>query len=713
MECPPPTLTSPTHITDNPDTKPTRSPPSPRPQEPDPKKLKMSTTTTSDDEEATAAATNAAKTPRYKRRKVAIFFAYLGVGYQGMQKNPGAKTIEGDLEEALYLSNAVPEQDRNSPKRYDWARSARTDKGVSAVGQVVSGRFYVDPPGFIDRLNSNLSPQIRIFGYKRVTASFNAKKFCDRRRYVYLIPVFALDPSAHRDRGSVLASLGSDQEFVKCLECSERGRKVGGLMGKRTYELRGTNFEVSISSNTNESMVESEIGEKFRVLPGNAGCDNLISEPRNEVSLSINEEIKVLTENAGVDNSNSELKTEISISINNNEVTEIEVENNRVVPNEAEAADLNSESLDDTNVSFGEEKANEKENTEEGSGKGNGFCYGEKERERFNKILNSYEGTYNFHNFTTRTKAVDPAAQRYIISFNANTTVTVEGMEFVKCEVVGQSFMLHQIRKMIGLAVAIFRGCAPESLLERALQKDVNINVPTAPEVGLYLDECFFSSYNQKWGDSHEELSMKGYEQEAEDFKMKHIYTHIASTEHKEGVVGLWLHSLNHRNYPDLGPAENNGNTSNGISADTELAESISKKLTTYADYLRFRVVCHSWRASVPKTPHHLPPQLPWLMLPQSQPNQSHRAFFNLSNSRVHFLHLPEASHRKCRCGSSHGWLVILDETPSVLLVNPLTRARRHLPPSPPSPTLFDLITLKLAENTPSDPRLVTSTRAA
>ncbi|CAL8995477.1 unnamed protein product [Prunus brigantina] len=112
-----------------------------------------------------------------------------------------------------------------------------------------------------------------------------------------------------------------------------------------------------------------------------------------------------------------------------------------------------------------------------------------------------------------------------------------------------------------------------------------------------------------------------------------------------------------------------------------ELVESIAKKLTIYADYLRFRVVCHSWLACVPKTPQHLPPQLPWLMLPQSQPNQTHRAFFNLSNSRVHFLHLPEASHRKRRCGSSHGWLVILDETPTVLLVNPLTRAKRHLPP--------------------------------
>ena len=68
----------------------------------------------------------------------------------------------------------------------------------------------------------------------------------------------------------------------------------------------------------------------------------------------------------------------------------------------------------------------------------------------------------------------------------------------------------------------------------------------------MYLDECLFASYNKKWKDSHEELSMKAYEEEAEEFKMKFIYSHIALTEREEGVVALWLHSLNHRNYPDL-----------------------------------------------------------------------------------------------------------------------------------------------------------------
>ncbi|KAI5596635.1 hypothetical protein POPTR_002G014400v4 [Populus trichocarpa] len=487
-------------------------------QEPDLKKPKMSTTT-SDDEDAatmTPGGDTTTKKQRYKRRKIAIFFAYCGVGYQGMQKNPGAKTIEGDLEEALFHAGAVPEQDRGIPKRYDWARSARTDKGVSAVGQVVSGRFYIDPPGLVERLHSNLSPQFRIFGYKRVTGSFNAKKFCDRRRYVYLIPVFALDPCSHRDRESVLASLRSGSELIKCLECSERGRKVAGAVGKRSFELADN------SSNDKDASVKSEIKEEVGVL-----LDNGLEDIRNSETVN---ETKIFQ------NDGSGSKSVMPES---------------VISSNSEDANVNPESKDEIIVSV-ENGDDEKTKSKEEMVKGSSFCYGEKEKERFNRILGYYVGSHNFHNFTTRTKAEDPSARRYIVSFEAKTTVNVEGIEFVKCEVVGQSFMLHQIRKMIGVAVAIMRNCAPESLIQTALQKDVNINVPTAPEVGLYLDECFFTSYNQKWKDSHEEISMKDYEEEAEDFKMKHIYSHIATTEHKEGSVALWLHSLNHRNYPDL-----------------------------------------------------------------------------------------------------------------------------------------------------------------
>lgn len=106
-----------------------------------------------------------------------------------------------------------------------------------------------------------------------------------------------------------------------------------------------------------------------------------------------------------------------------------------------------------------------------GAIKGGEFFYGEKVRERFNGILKRYVGTHNFHNFTTRTKAEDPSARRYIVSFNADDVISIDGMEFVRCEVIGQSFMLHQIRKLIGLAVAVMRNCAPEALIETALKK--------------------------------------------------------------------------------------------------------------------------------------------------------------------------------------------------------------------------------------------------
>lgn len=518
--------------------------------EPDPKKIKMSTTTTSDDEDITAT-TNTSTKQRYKRRKIAIFFAYCGVGYQGMQKNPGAKTIEGDLEDALFHSGAVPEQDRGNPKRYDWARSARTDKGVSAVGQVVSGRFYIDPPGLVERLNSYLPSQIRIFGYKRATASFNAKKFCDRRRYVYLIPVFALDPCSHPDRESVLASLGSGNELVKCLECSERGRKVVGVIGKRNFDKKFVTVPSSISSNNGDAIVNPKV-EESSMVSKDWGDGNMTN---SEVAVGTS----VLTQNendACIEPSKKEndMSSDIAIGPAQNVDT------------------LSSELPKESRESVEEEEIN----GEEKPVKRSEFCYGVKEKERFNRVLKHYVGSHNFHNFTTRTKAEDPSAQRYIVSFHANTTVIVEGIEFVKCEVVGQSFMLHQIRKMIGLAVTIMRNSAPEELFDTAFQKDVNINVPTAPEVGLYLDECLFASYNQKWKDSHEELSMKDYEEKAEAFKMKHIYSHIASTEHKDGVVALWLHSLNHRNYSDL-RAVKSGNIAekggDGVEKNGETAE--------------------------------------------------------------------------------------------------------------------------------------------
>ncbi|XP_056163974.1 F-box protein SKIP23-like [Syzygium oleosum] len=117
----------------------------------------------------------------------------------------------------------------------------------------------------------------------------------------------------------------------------------------------------------------------------------------------------------------------------------------------------------------------------------------------------------------------------------------------------------------------------------------------------------------------------------------------------------------------------------------SDLLESVSRKLPLYADYVRFRAVCRAWRSSTPKAPSHLPPQLPWLLLPLFKPQSRGRScsgyFYSLPDNKVHVLRITETCLRKRRCGSSHGWLAILDESPSVVLVNPLTGAKVDLPP--------------------------------
>lgn len=139
-----------------------------------------------------------------RKRKVAVILAYCGAGYQGMQKNPGAVTIEAELEQALFRANAIAQCNFGNLQKVDWMRAARTDKGVSAVGQIISARLVIDPPGFVERVNEHLPKDIRVFGYTRVTSNFDAKRMCDKRRYEYLVPVFAFNPHAQHDEETVL-----------------------------------------------------------------------------------------------------------------------------------------------------------------------------------------------------------------------------------------------------------------------------------------------------------------------------------------------------------------------------------------------------------------------------------------------------------------------------------------------------------------------------
>ena len=97
----------------------------------------------------------------------------------------------------------------------------------------------------------------------------------------------------------------------------------------------------------------------------------------------------------------------------------------------------------------------------------------------------------------------------------------MQGKPWVRRVVVGQSFMMHQIRKMIGLAVAVARGSAPREAIGMALSPYRSFPVPMAPELGLFLDKTFFDAYNNRWGDDRDGvLTLDDYQQEVIAFKV-------------------------------------------------------------------------------------------------------------------------------------------------------------------------------------------------
>ncbi|KAL2611309.1 hypothetical protein R1flu_023001 [Riccia fluitans] len=447
------------------------------------------------------------KTKRLKKRKIAMVIAYCGANYQGMQRNPGAITIEGELEQALYRAGAITKDNFGVPRKIDWMRAARTDKGVSAVGQVVSGQFIIEPEGFVERVNSFLPKDIVVLGYKRVTASFNAKRLCDKRRYEYVIPTYCFDPSKHLDRDAANAVGAEGNETFMANSSNEV--KGGVEMEKSPLDLK-------------DEQVHEETG-KAEDVPADGKA--VIHEGNKEGPSFVGEQAACLGKDEPT-NENPANSIKVNKETENGEGMIRTTGNEEVKPLEGPASQDEAEKEP--------------------------YKFDEAELIRLNRILARYQGTHNYHNFTARTQAEDPSAHRYIISFEADDVVTVDGIEFVRLHVVGQSFMLHQIRKMVGLAVAIMRGAAPVSVMDFALRKDTKFNVPMAPELGLFLEECYYSSYNQKFKSSHEEVSLKDFVDVVREFKKRVIYPHIATTETRDEVFPLWLHGINDRHFPDF-----------------------------------------------------------------------------------------------------------------------------------------------------------------
>ncbi|EDV91085.1 GH16145 [Drosophila grimshawi] len=171
--------------------------------------------------------------------------------------------------------------------------------------------------------------------------------------------------------------------------------------------------------------------------------------------------------------------------------------------------------------------------------------------EQICETLKLYEGTKNFHNFTSKKNFLDPSAKRFIMSFTSSAPFhSPQGIEFVTLQVKGQSFMLHQIRKMVGLAIAIVRGNTTRITLERALTEE-RLDLPMAPGLGLVLDTVHYERYNDRYGKDgiHKPLTWSVQEQQVTQFIELHIYSNIYRTEAEQCNMLDWLSTLHFHSY--------------------------------------------------------------------------------------------------------------------------------------------------------------------
>jgi tRNA pseudouridine38-40 synthase len=344
---------------------------------------------------------------RFKKR-VAMLLGYVGTRYGGFQMNENQRTIQAELELALFRAKFIGASNFGYTHKYGWSTSGRTDKGVHACAQVVSLKIELTAATasneiIRDRINDCLPPDIRIFDVAKVTKSFCAHTQRDCVRYQYLIPSFMLvHPTKLREW------------FVQ---------------------------------------------EECAAADGTISKQRVLSDP-----LSADEIQRVKSH----------------------------LRDHRASPNQLKC---------------------------------------------LREALQAYEGTHYFHNYSKGVKSSEGRAQRYVVSFVVEDPVLFESTdgsgstEWIPTQVIGQSFLLHQIRKMISMAVDVARGAATMQVLERALSRDFEVNLNVAPAQGLYLDMSFYEAYNNRipadydvleWSDEGNRAVYERWKSFRHDVIMKH-----------------------------------------------------------------------------------------------------------------------------------------------------------------------------------------------
>lgn len=171
--------------------------------------------------------------------RVALKFAYDGAGFFGFQRQPGRETVEGALVDALSKVGAI-----SSPRECGYRSSSRTDRGVSALGNIVSFRTTFPSGSLCSAVNSEMEG---VWAYSAVSVpdDFNPRG-ARQRWYRYHLPESGQDPGL---MGEIAGRFVGVHDFSRYARKDDRNpvRKVDAITVGRsgmfhTIDFRAESF---------------------------------------------------------------------------------------------------------------------------------------------------------------------------------------------------------------------------------------------------------------------------------------------------------------------------------------------------------------------------------------------------------------------------------------------------------------------------------------
>ncbi|KAI9742652.1 MAG: tRNA pseudouridine synthase 1 [Claussenomyces sp. TS43310] len=466
---------------------------------------------------------------RKPKRKVAVLLGYAGSGYKGMQISPREKTIEGDLFTAFIKAGAIAKANADDPKKSSLVRCARTDKGVHAAGNVISLKLIVEDPDIVKKINEHLPPQIRIWGLERTNGSFSCYQACDSRWYEYLIPTYAFLPPHPRsflgkklvesaEQEGVYESYQSRQEEVSSFWEAAEKEYIEPILAEMEPELRAAVMDAIHSSEEDVKAAEQDkqapTGTSSEPLQSNDAESNVTKDDLLDAETTVhpNEAANELLTAAGNLGTSDASKSETpKPALSRFEIAVKEIKAAYLTAKKAHRISSNR-------------------------------------RERVQEALKIYLGTQNFHNYTIQKSFFDPSAKRVIRSFDVNPNpIIINNTEWLSLKVHGQSFMMHQIRKMVAMVALVVRcGCTLDRIRE-SYGPD-KISIPKAPGLGLLLERPVFDSYNERAVKEleKEKIDFGRFTKEIEEFKQREIYERIFREEEKDNQFHTFFNHIDH-----------------------------------------------------------------------------------------------------------------------------------------------------------------------